>query len=147
MNRLLHLRPVTAIVLYVILDTLCVAAGRGVPVLCILFGFVMGWYLAIRLVPDPTRLNDGLPRILGWAALSALVTFLEMVVIWGPAAARLFGRRFTFAHLGHPFLPYRPRASLVSWILLMVLVSPVLQLLATVFAGDLTNVVRLRKRR
>ncbi len=44
MNEFLALKPVWALGVYIILDTICVGMGMIVPVFYILFGFPAGWY-------------------------------------------------------------------------------------------------------
>jgi hypothetical protein len=49
----------------------------------------------------------------------------------------LFDPGADIAHFGIPLLLFLPRASLIAWLVLMILVSPVLQLLMTIFGGHL----------
>ena len=143
-RKILTLLPLRLVVLYVIADTVLVGVGMGVPILAILFGFPVGWYLGNRLVSDPRGFASGLPRVLAWSALTSGVTFLEMAVIWGRTLPRAFGPASELADFGHPLILYTPKASFVGWLVLMILVSPFLQFLMTVFGANLANVMRDR---
>jgi hypothetical protein len=111
--------------------------GMGVPIVAILFGFLVGWLLP-RLISAPAgSTRQLLARILRWAAASAGWTFLQMAVIWLPTVSMLFDPSADMAEFGHPMILYEPLASYIGWIVLMVLVSPFLQLLTTVFAATL----------
>jgi len=145
-KKLLNLRPAGIIALFLVVDTLCLGMGMGVPIFCILFGFVVGWYLALRLAPDPGRHGEALPRLLCWAAATAGFTLLELAAIWGRTIPMIFDPTSDFANFGHPFILYDPKASFVGWLVLMIVVSPFLQLLSTVFGADLTSAFRLRRR-
>ena len=49
-----------------------------------------------------------------------------------------FDSGYDFENFGVPLILYEPRASFVGWLVLMILVSPFLQLLTTVFASYVT---------
>jgi hypothetical protein len=144
MRKILSLVPLRTVVLYGITDTLLVGMGMGVPILPILFGFPVGWYLGTHLVSDPRGFASALPRVLAWSALTSGLTFLEMLVIWGRTLPVIFGPASDVADFGHPFILYGPKASFIGWLVLMILVSPFLQFLMTVFGANLRNVLRNR---
>ena len=61
-----------------------------------------------------------------------------MLIIWVPMGRLLFDAGNDFSTSGVPLILYEPRASLIGWLGLMILVSPVLQLLTTLFGAYLT---------
>jgi hypothetical protein len=76
---------------------------------------------------------------------------LSLLLVWrffgDQASSFFFDPQADIAHFGIPFLLYEPRASLVGWLFLMIVISPFLQMLTTVFAGNLTLLILYRKRR
>jgi hypothetical protein len=124
--------------IYVILDTLFVGMGMGVPIICILFGFPVGWYIAKSSEISGKDLNDILSDILKYAFYTSLVTFIWMLVIWGPISTMLLNPTADFANFGIPLLLYDPKISFIGWIILMIFISPFLELLTTVFASQVT---------
>jgi hypothetical protein len=144
MNRLFRLRPAGALLIYAFLDAICVGMGMGVPIFCILLGFPAGWYFA-RLV---TTAGGSFRRILWksllYAGLASLLTFLAMAVIWGRTIPMLFDPAADLANLGIPLILYEPRTSFIGWQVLMICISPLLQLLAMVFGSYLTLLVWAR---
>jgi hypothetical protein len=143
-RNILTLVPLRVILLYSVADTLLVGVGMGVPLLPILFGFPVGWYLGTHLVSDPRGFASALPRVLAWSALTSGLTFLEMVVIWGRTVPMLFDPTSDLANFGHPMILSSPKASFVGWLVLMILISPFLQFLMTVFGANLANLLRDR---
>jgi len=135
MSRLLRLKPLWALLLYLFVDVLCVGVGMGVPFFCILLGFPVGWVIA-RRVSDGTRpAREVLRHVLQQAALTSGVTFLGMLPIWGPPVTMLFDPRTDFTRLGVPLILYEPRASFIGWLILMIFISPFLQFLMTLFGA------------
>lgn len=127
-----------AFVLYIVLDMFLVGMGMGVPFFCILFGFPVGWYIVKRLKLSKMSLNDILSKTLKYALLTSFFTFLLMIIIWGPISALLLNPNMNFANFGMPLILYEPKISFIGWIILMVFISPVLQLFTTIFASYLT---------
>lgn len=145
------------IAIYAVLDVIAVGMGMGVPIFPILFGFAVGWLLPAWLLPTrllSARLLSARPwsawpassadsmrqllvRILRWSAASAAWTFLQMAVIWLWAVSMLFDSGVDIAQFGEPMILYEPVPSFIGWIVLMVFISPFLQLLTTVFAATL----------
>lgn len=132
-------------IIYVILDTLFVGIGMGVPIFCILFGFPAGWYIVKRLDLSGGNLNTITGDILKYAFFTSLVTFFWMVVIWGPISTMLLNPDADFVNFGIPMILYDPRISFIGWIVLMVFISPFLQLMATVFTSQVTLWSLLKK--
>jgi hypothetical protein len=135
MARLFGLQPRWVLALFVFLDTICVAMGMGVPIFCILFGFLVGWYALRRLVVAGADLPRMLNRIFFQAVVTSAYTFVVMAVLWGPTAKLLFDRQADLVNFGIPLILYDPRASFIGWLVLMIAISPFLQLLTTLLGA------------
>ncbi|MFH1336862.1 MAG: hypothetical protein ABII96_10130 [Candidatus Zixiibacteriota bacterium] len=133
-----ELKPTIAFLLFILLDLLCVGMGMGVPIFCILFGFVVGWYIAKRISVLDLSIRDTLHRVLKYAITTSLFTLLVMCVIWGRTIILLFDPASDFKNFGIPMILYEPKASFIGWLVLMIFISPFLQLLTTIFASYLT---------
>lgn len=131
--------------LYLLLDTLCVGAGMGVPFFAILFGFVAGWFLAGWILARTRAARPVLRRILIGALLAAAVTLVGMAVIWARTAAMLFDPAADLANWGLPMILYEPRASFVGWLVLMIVISPALQALTALCGAHLRLLWWLRR--
>ena len=138
MKDIFKINTKTAFVIYIILDTLFAGIGMGVPILCILFGFPVGWYLAKQLALTQMRITDVLNSILKYAILTSIFTVILMLVIWGPISTMLLNPNTDFANFGIPMILYDPKISFIGWIILMVFISPFLQLLTTIFTSHVT---------
>ena len=134
-----------ALALFVIADVFCVGMGMGVPFFCILFGFPVGWILARRFCLHETRPGMLLGHVLRSAVVTSLFTFFLMLALWGPMARMLLNPATDFVNLGIPQILYEPVPSFIGWLVLMIFVSPFLQLMATVFAAYLTLAVELKE--
>jgi hypothetical protein len=121
-----------------VLEILAVGAGMGVPIFAIVLGLPIGWWLARRhgLGREVTR--PVLRDILMAALVASLMTFGLMIAIWAPQFSLLAKPGFDAAKWGIPLILYTSRASFFGWMALMIVVSPVLQLLATVFGAYVT---------
>jgi hypothetical protein len=133
-----------AFVIFVIVDTLCIGLGMGVPILCILFGFLVGWYIAQRATVAIANVGDVLRKVLVQAIITSAFTFVVMSAIWGRTIVMLFDPSFDFENFGHPFILYDPKISFIGWLVLMIFISPFLQLLTTVFGSYLTLLLWLK---
>jgi hypothetical protein len=142
MDRILRLKPRDAGVAFVVTDMLCVGMGMGVPIFCILFGFVVGWYIARRASATTVRITDILNRVLAQALLTSAFTLVMMSIIWLPVGRILFNPDADLRNVGIPMILYEPTASFVGWLVLMIAISPFLQLLTTIFASYLTLLYR-----
>ena len=138
MNKLSKMNAKKVFVTYIILDTIFVGMGMGVPFFCILFGFPVGWYLAKRLASQKLQINNILSSILKYATLTSIITLVWMLIIWGPLNTMLWNPSVNYANLGIPLILYDPKLSFIGWIILMAFISPFLQLLMTVFASHVT---------
>ena len=145
MRSIFKINKKSSFVIYIVLDTLFVGMGMGVPFFCILFGFPVGWYLAKRLELQKLQINDILSRILKYATLTSIITLAWMLIIWGPMITMLQNPSVNFADYGIPLILYDPKLSFIGWIILMIFISPFLQLLMTVFASH-TALWRLSKK-
>jgi len=137
-SRIYRLRPRTVVVSVVLADFLFVGMGMGIPILNIAFGFIVGWYLMRWISVGTREPGEMLRSLLKYSCISAGVTFLGMAVIWGWSVKMLFDPHADIVDFGIPMILFEPRMSLIGWLALMIVISPFLQLLTTVFAGDLT---------
>ena len=141
MDRLLSLNKWVAFVVFVILDVVCVAMGMGVPIFCIALGFPVGWYIATRALRSTSNVGTVFKRTVVQGTFTSAVTFAMMLVLWGPTAPMLGDPAADLANFGHPMILYEPKISFVGWLVLMIFISPFLQLLITLFASHVTLLV------
>jgi hypothetical protein len=146
MNRLLTLNKWVAFAVFVFLDVICLAMGMGVPIFCIALGFPVGWYIAARALRSTSNVGTVLKRTVVQATLTSAVTFAMMALIWGNTARLLGDPAADFANFGIPMILYEPKISFVGWLVLMIFISPFLQLLITLFSSHMTLLVRLMRR-
>ncbi len=133
-----------ALLIYIIIDLLCVGFGMGVPFFSIILGLPVGWYLAKRIYRPNLDVKVLLYKIFKYAIITSGFTLILMLVIWGMVIPMLWDANADFANFGIPMILYNPIASFVGWIVLMIVISPFLQFLTTIFAANLT-VVRTDK--
>ncbi len=138
MNKLFTIRRAWAFAIFIILDTVFIGMGMGVPILCILFGFFVGWYIIRSMAAVGEQTVEILRKLLLYAIATSAYTFVVMAAIWGPWAVILFDPSTDYTNLGVPFILYDPKASFIGWLVLMILISPFLQLLTTLFGSHLT---------
>ena len=138
MNRILKVNIKILFMIFIILDLICIAMGMGVPIFCIFFGFLIGWYISKRVTNDLRDFNFILKRIFGYAFINSIFTFIVMLIIWGQVIPLLFDTDADFVNFGIPLILYEPRISFIGWLFLMILISPFLQLMTTIFASFLT---------
>ncbi len=124
--------------IYAVSDIICVALGMGVPVFCIFLGFVVGWFIVWQLSREPGNLHRLLQRTWKYSLLSVAFTLAIMLIIWGRMFALLFDPNTDYANFGIPLILYDPKLSFIGWLILMIFVSPALQLLTTIFAAYIT---------
>jgi hypothetical protein len=137
MHKVLELPLWWALGLYLVADIVAVAMGMGVPIFCIVLGLPVGWWVGSRLAAQPPSWKSLLDRVLLWAAATSAVTCLFMAILWGPCILKLRLPESELADFGIPMILYRPRASLIGWLVLMIVVSPFLQFLVTLFGAHL----------
>lgn len=138
MDRLFSLRTGWALALFAFLDVLCTGMGMGVPFFCILLGLPVGWTIARRLTARTAGIREMLGKTLLGAALTSAFTFVLMALVWGRCIPMLFDPSADLANFGIPQILYEPAASFVGWMVLMILISPFLQFLMTLFGSHLT---------
>ena len=146
MNRVFRLNTKVAFAIFVIVDLVCVGMVMEVPILCILFGFLVGWYIARRATIATANVKDILWKVLVQAIVTSAFTLVVMSLIWGSTIPMLFDPRADFQNFGHPFILYDPKLSFMGWLILMILISPFLQLLMTIFGSYLTLLHWVRSR-
>ncbi|MFZ0533120.1 MAG: hypothetical protein WAM09_08055 [Anaerolineales bacterium] len=137
MKKFLGLRPLWAFGIFVLLDVVCIGMGMGLPIFCILFGFPVGWFVVKYITARTTSIPQVFRKVLWYATITASVTLLGMIIIWGPTVSILFEPGRDLANTGVPMILYEPMPSFIGWIVLMILISPVLQLLTTLFGSHL----------
>jgi len=145
MSGIFNINKKTAGVIYIILDTFVLVIMRFVPILPIILGFPVGWYIAKRLTLSERNLSDILNDILKYSFYTSLVTFLWMVIVWGSVSTMLMNPQADFANFGIPMILFYPKISFIGWIILMIFISPFLQLITTVFTAQVT-IWRLSKK-
>ncbi len=133
------------LIMYLLADIICAGAGMGVPIFCILLGFPLGWLLTKGIISPTANLAPSLRKLLKLSLLSSVVTFLLMILIWGSAILLLFDNSSDFQNFGHPMILYDPKISFIGWLILMIIISPFLQLLTTIFASFITLLTRLER--
>ena len=138
MHKVFTLKIGWLLAIFVFLDLVCVGMGMGVPIFCIAFGLPVGWYIARRITTHPLDTKQMLRKMLVGAALTSAFTFVGMALLWGRCIVMLFDPNADLANFGIPQVLYEPRASFIGWLALMILISPFLQLLTTLFASHLT---------
>jgi hypothetical protein len=138
MQRLFTLKIGWVIAIFAVFDLICAGLGMGVPIFCILYGFPVGWYIARRIYTDQLQLAQLLGKVLTAAALTSAFTMLVMGVIWMPSLKMLFDPQADLANYGIPLILYEPLASFIGWLALMIVISPFLQMLMTLFGSHLT---------
>jgi len=129
---------------FVVANLLCVGMGMGVPIFCIVFGFFVGWYIVKRVSLDEADVVVVLQRTSIYSLVVPTSTLVLMLIVWGPTIVMLFDPTADLANFGIPMILYGPKASFVGWLVLMILISPFLQLLTSLFSSHCTIVHRPR---
>jgi hypothetical protein len=138
LSRVFSLRIGWALALFAFLDIVCIGLGMGVPIFCILFGLPVGWYITRWVTTRALDVGQILGKVLQGAALTSAFTFVGMALLWGRCIGMLFDPSADLANFGIPMILYEPVASFVGWIVLMIVISPFLQFLMTLFASYVT---------
>lgn len=139
-----------------LLDVFAIGLGMGVPVLAIVYGAGVGWWLVRRgpsVLPDAIPVSAGpvgsrraLRTLLGQSAALATVSLAVLLVVWGPLALQVLDPGFDAAGFAMPLILPTPRASMIAWLVLTIVVAPLLQFGATFGGGALARAVRARAR-
>lgn len=130
---------------YIIADIICVGAGMGVPFFCILLGFPAGWYIAKRITSSSDSTYQRYNKILTCSLLASGFTFLMMLIVWTGAILINIHSSSDIENFGHPNFLFDPTASFVGWLILMIIISPFLQLLTIIFSAFVT-LLRIEKK-
>ncbi len=136
MSKFISRKYLFPIILFCLLDILAVGAGMGVPIFAILLGFIIGWRIPPFFISDASDMHIVLRKCLIVSFLTSSLTFLLMIIIWGPITRMLFDPSADLANFGIPLILYDPKASFIGWIVLMIIISPVLQALTTAFSAS-----------
>ena len=128
----------TVVVYYVLIDIICAGAGMGVPIFCILLGFPLGWYIARKVTASTEQFFQKLYKIFKFSLLAAIFTFIVMLIVWVSAILINIDSLSDIQSFGHPYILFDPIISFIGWLILMIILSPFLQLLTTIFAAFIT---------
>lgn len=138
MERILRLNIKVVLAIFLFIDLLCVGLGMGVPIFCILLGFPFGWYIARREAIAAKSVKGVFNNVFIYAIIISAFTFVLMSIIWGSTFPLLFDPGGKLENFGIPLILYEPKASFIGWHVLMIFISPFLQLLTTVFTSYVT---------
>lgn len=131
----------TWIISIIVIEVICAGMGMGVPIFNIISGFPLGWFLANQLTRDTHEILKSQRKVFNYALMASAFTFLLMVIIWGMAAVSfIFDPTIDKANFGEPLILFTPVASFYGWLVLMIVISPFLQLLSTIFAAYVTPI-------
>ena len=144
MHKFYAMRYWVLIVISVLSTIILSGIGMGVPILNILFGFIIGWYAAKRACILYENLEERLSKIFIYCLFCSGLTLILMLGIWGSKISMLFDPLSDFENFGHPMILYDPKLSFIGWLILMIIISPFLQLIASVFSAFITLKVRLK---
>jgi hypothetical protein len=146
-KMIFRFKPLRVFVIFVAMDIFFMGIGMGVPFFNIVFGFLVGWYIVKWISIGTNEVREILRRLLVYSCITAGVTFLGMLLIWGWSVKILYGPEADLANFGIPQILFEPRMSLIAWLFLIIAISPFLQLLTTVFAGHVTLLSLSRKKK
>jgi uncharacterized protein YacL len=138
MEKLIKLNTKAVIILYILIDIICAGAGMGVPIFCILSGFPLGWYITKRVSASTEQLYQRYNNIYKYSLFAAIFTFIVMLIVWGSAILIHIHSASDIQNFGHPYILFDPKTSFIGWLILMIIISPFLQLLVTIFAAFIT---------
>jgi hypothetical protein len=131
------------LIIYAAVCIIIAGIGMGVPILNILSGFIIGWFAAIRADRLYKDLRQKMSRTLVYSLICAAITMVVMLAIWARTIPLLFDPLADLENFGHPMILFDPRISFIGWLVLMIIISPFLQLLTSIFSAFLA----LRPRR
>jgi hypothetical protein len=137
-NWLFNLDRNKAFIVYILADLFCVGLGMGIPIFSILLGFPVGWYLTKRICASDLDVKSVLSSIFKYAFISSAFTMLLMVLIWGSMIPMIWDPKADLANFGIPLILYDPKMSFIGWLILMIIISPFLQLMSAIFTAFIT---------
>jgi uncharacterized protein YacL len=144
MEKLIKLNAKVVIILFILIDIICVGAGMGVPIFCILLGFPLGWYITKRVSASTEQLYQKYYKIFKFSLFAAIFTIIIMLFVWGSAILMHIHSSSDIQNFGHPYILYDPITSFIGWLILMIIISPFLQLMVTIFSAFIT-LIRFEK--
>jgi len=133
------------VIIYILIDIICTGAGMGVPIFCILLGFPLGWYITNRVAASTEHLYQKYQKIFRFSFLAAIITFLIMLIVWSCAILINIDSSSDIQNFGHPYILYDPETSFIGWLILMIIISPFLQLLTIIFGAYITLIRNEKK--
>jgi len=133
------------VIIYILIDIICTGAGMGVPIFCILLGFPLGWYITNRVAASTEHLYQKYQKIFRFSLLAAIITFLIMLIVWSCAILINIDSSSDIQNFGHPYILYDPETSFIGWLILMIIISPFLQLLTIIFGAYITLIRNEKK--
>ena len=145
MSKIFELKSPWLFLIYIIIDFLCAGVGMGVPIFCIFFGFLTGWGIIRIILLRTDDFNQILRKSLKYGIITTLITFLLMLIVWGGAIVVFFNHDYDFKNFGNPLILYDPKLSFIGWLTLMIVISPFLQLLTTIFSFYMSLMIIKKK--
>ena len=137
MSKILIMRYWILLIIYAVICTILAGIGMGVPILNILSGFLIGWFAVLRAERLYNDLGQRMSRVLLYCSLCAVITLGVMLAIWAQTIPMVFAPLAELEDFGHPMILFEPRLSFIGWLVLMIIISPFLQLLTSVFSAFL----------
>jgi hypothetical protein len=122
----------------ILINGFLVGAGMGVPVFCILMGIPYGVLVVTKMQKKELHTNRHhhfYSGIIRSSFILALSTFIFMLIIWLPWILKSFAPGFDYETTGMPLILYTLKASFWGWVALMIVISPILQLMASISAA------------
>jgi hypothetical protein len=135
LKKIFTLRYWILIIFSVIIFVILSGIGMGVPIMNILFGFFVGWYSTRRAQILYNEQKKRFSKIFIYSLFCAGITLIIMLAIWGTTIPMLFDPTADLANFGHPMILFDPRASFIGWLILMIIISPILQLMTSIFSA------------
>jgi hypothetical protein len=145
MKKLIELKIKNAVILYIIIDIISMGMGMGVPFFCILLGFPLGWYITQRVSVTTEQLYHKYFKIFKLSLFAAIFTIIVMIIVWGSAILINIHSSSDIQNFGHPNILYDTKTSFIGWLILMIIISPFLQLLTTIFGAFITLIIDEKK--
>jgi hypothetical protein len=125
------------LIIYAFICIILAGIGMGVPILNILSGFFIGWFSVLRAEKLYGYMRQKMSMIMIYSAVCAAVTMGVMLAIWARTVPMAFVPLAELENFGHPMILFEPRLSFIGWLVLMIIVSPFLQLLTSIFSAFL----------
>jgi len=122
----------------ILINGFLVGAGMGVPIFCILMGIPYGVLVVTKMLKKELHSNKHhhfYSGIIKASAVLALSTFIFMLIIWLPWILKSFTPGFDYKTTGMPLILYTLKASFWGWVTLMIVISPILQFMASISAA------------